>query len=901
MSPDLRAYFNIAVCSNSNSYVGQYPHNLLPDADAPCSHVITRVVSSSSHSYGLEWTYSSIAAREDNVLDVDWNVTFNDRAFAQPAEGENAKKRLSAKETLDRFRDCDLFYYEDDFPGSGRLFGFEIAAIGSNGHQSRRCIFAQEAANKDKLRVLRFNYNVTGLFPATTFTSTVRPFFFTFGGSRFIREQVSYVFGPGSSPVASSTSPFTPDNVPGNLTVRFASTREIRLSWNRPSRDGSNGDIIMYRITLTKLETGAIRHHLAETEETTLDLADLFSVNVRPRSNYSIHVAAKTSVGDFSDESGLIYVETCPENMQREESNNVEDCGARRGFYELTPLHAKSCSLLASGLPQGAFDLRQCLEERLTASLINPSHGFWKESVHSDRILLCPRRAFCNPNRTASVERNVTNDRDHYCSSHHQGMYCSGCAEGYALTDEGCIFCTDDAKRLDVFGMAIALFLLVLIVMVFYVINSAELPVWSNMEKCCNCQGDSCSGGNPSCCAERIKKDGFLTQAGTKCKDCLSNTGRCVIDLPKTVYTSLSNYADLARIPTKLRIFFGFLQVTSAYKRSLHLESVAASEGTTSTTLLAARFGLDRFLGTYRCTFDFTYYHELLLATLVPIALTILSVLLCWLIWLCQANEDGNNTRVKIRGYWFSSFLLMLFLVYPTTSETIVGTFICENFTVINKEFLVADYRLSCNYEDDHERIWAVAYAAVMVVLYPFGVCMLYVLIIHCYYGDIQEHDTNDEELARVKFLIAPYRPKACYFEAYELVRKLIQTSAGFLQNVPAQQTYPIFAGLISQNLTIVFIIVLLYLQPYKNPTDLFFATISLVLLAIAAQFAMLEESGQASSADANLGITFVGSTIVFYLEVGVMLFLILWDSFKYRIVEVSEFFSGLPHSLKGL
>ena len=869
-STKLRNTVGTASCSDENTYGGLYPHLLAADPQAPCSHVLVEMNSTSSRELSISWTYPYYAEElNTSLLQV---VDFQSSAYAD-ATNAAIDEPLTNAQATNAFARCDRLIFREALPVETKVFGYELewlqrSAEDNRSNALRTCLYAGDALRGE---TQSFSHTITSLDPARDYDITVRPFFLFFEKNA----DISYVFGPRSKILSTRTADDIPQSVPTELRVVSATSREIRLTWNKPDEAARHGEIHRYKIRIVDVETGESREQISTVEEATLRLNNLFNRIVEPRRNYSLQVAAKTAAPGFSKSSAVMYVETCSENMLRQGSNSVNDCFAESGYYATDHGEAGSCSVLATGLLKGAFDLEQCLDEGLTAADLFPSAGFWKETLKSETIRLCPRRAFCNGQNEPMLQAtpkagqayffNASRTRDIYCTAHHEGVYCSRCIQDYALTDNGCIYCTpEDKNQYGVFILAILVFFLILLFMYLYVIIQAKVPVLRPLTKCCtgrelrgreNRTGKrqviqlSTLGSSPRSNGlqkPRSQRQGILhrcSNCAVSCTKLVLKPLKCcplasMVDCANTTYMCATQYANEVHIPAKLRIFFGYLQVTAAYKRSFQKESLASSGFAASTTMFAARFGLDRFLGSFRCVFDFNHYHELLLVTLAPMALTILSFLLCKATSVCQDKQ----IREKISGYWVSAFLLMLFLIYPATGETIIATFICESFPDSGERALVADYRLSCSYKDP-DRILAEAWAGAMFILYPVGVLVGYIKVLNHYYDDIQKTEVNDKKLARVKFLIAPYTKECCYFEAYELLRKLVLGSTGFLLNTAPQEKYPTFAALIAQNLTIVSMAVLLYFKPYQHNSDLVFAVISIVLLMAVAQFSILQHS----------------------------------------------------------
>jgi len=287
----------------------------------------------------------------------------------------------------------------------------------------------------------------------------------------------------------------------------------------------------------------------------------------------------------------------------------------------------------------------------------------------------------------------------------------------------------------------------------------------------------------------------------------------------------------------------GFFQVLLSFQRTF--EHFAADE---NDTILPWEFFVnfnprnlaDKFR--MRCAFDYNHYDTLLLYTLTPIIFVIIVLGIYRLFsWLCIKYRN-NILQESITTVFY-----LTFLIYPGVSQTILETYLCESFPTadgedIFKSALRSDYRLSCKYS--RERVTALVYASFMLLFYPIGIVLLYVAFLKRYKILILKQDTpeldqeGEKKLKRVSFLINPYITKRYWFETYELVRKLAQTSlAAFLQDA----SFPRLSPVIAMNISIIAVLLLVFMKPYKTVGDFWFAFASLVLLIPASQLSTLE------------------------------------------------------------
>jgi len=217
-----------------------------------------------------------------------------------------------------------------------------------------------------------------------------------------------------------------------------------------------------------------------------------------------------------------------------------------------------------------------------------------------------------------------------------------------------------------------------------------------------------------------------------------------------------------------------------------------------------------------------------------------------------EAKEKSTQERRAAEAASiFNMFLFFSFLVFPAVSTKVLHTWGCDKFddgfpgndSPNEGEFLRSDFSLRC-YTSNH--YWFLAWAAAMVVVYPFGIPFMYLVLLvgskdeldpgqdsfvskevvkvgsEVLHSQIEGHTimetaindgvgkkvildeigalkesirirninaTVDSKVARLKFLYEAYEPKYFYFEVVESVRRLLLTCVvGFLRPGTAAQ-----------------------------------------------------------------------------------------------------------------
>ena len=584
---------------------------------------------------------------------------------------------------------------------------------------------------------------------------------------------------------------------------------------------------------------------------------------LQPQTEYSIVIRRRYRARhwlreefEFGESSMPLNITTCPENMEGFYQIDNATCYAQAGFYENLAGAAESCKELESRLPLQALK-DACTEPGFRIQNLPVAHGFWRPSLKTDTVLQCPKRHFCHGER-------VENSPNQYCTANHSGVYCSGCVEGFKLGPQGCEECDAASQEDSLHALLIAISLLILVelCLFFYVVAN------SGAFKCCKPKPNLNDTGSPS--ALNGKKTCF-----TRFK-----------------YDALSVLKQV-NFGTKSRILLGYLQVYFSFQRTFNQEIDLSQWEFLAVLDFASSLNVLTILELFysKCAFDFNHYDLLLFYTLMPVAM------LCCLTGLVRIFVMGcvrnPSMQAKVRESLISAILFLLFVIYTPVSETVFATFWCEDFEVtdgrIASSALRADYQLSCLASEDPSRIGYVVYASFMVLIYPIGIVALYSALIYkafgscsprevCHGKGLRQGRSPDVHIRQnirrksIHFLTAPYRQHFLWFETYELLRKLCQTSTlGFLQSIQLGSSYAtrILLPVIALNTGIIFICVLIWLQPYQSFGDFIFAVISLFMLLPAAQIPLFDPFRRNSEAQ-------VGVASLVWVEIGLFLTIIM-------------------------
>ncbi|CAM9120453.1 unnamed protein product, partial [Phaeothamnion confervicola] len=201
------------------------------------------------------------------------------------------------------------------------------------------------------------------------------------------------------------------------------------------------------------------------------------------------------------------------------------------------------------------------------------------------------------------------------------------------------------------------------------------------------------------------------------------------------------------------------------------------------------------------CLVSFDFYEYLLLVTIAPLVIVALlgaSLAAAWR-GIARAAEVGPLQRSSSRGvaespmeplesrweraagkHWLV-FMVFTFLMYSTVSTAVFQTFACDDLRDVGAEqYLRADYSIEC-YTGKHKGF--IIYAAVMALIYPIGIPVLYAWMMwrqrsHIAVDQAVPEATRlaDKSIQTTRFLWLPYKREVFWWEVAECVRRLCLT-----------------------------------------------------------------------------------------------------------------------------
>lgn len=831
--------FKIAQCSAVNEYAGAYPQTLKAIPEAPCSHPTSAMKDVTARTATLEWTY---------VYPIDSLEFFNYSVFPEEAA---------------KLRSCQVFS-SGGFQRNNKIFGFELVLSErlSGRELWNRCFMGYELTTMKNETYPTFSYELVDLKPATEYAVTIRAINIVI----HVLSDARLIFGPRSRELIIPTQNDVPVLSARNLSVLGASSDILNIQWELPEHPLRNGIISYFEVKITNPRTAqvVIRRTSAQSYSFSRSNAEWLQAN----ESYLVAVRARTGHGSMQSAYGpwtdSVNASTCPENMRWEAGLGADECFATVGYFRDDNVAAARCT----DLPDRSYNDSDCLYEGASIDTIGLMPGFWRASPTSKLFLQCPVKEFCMGGRPKFDQGESL---DSYCKNNHTGTYCYGCEEGFFLAESGCIECQSEEGESTLTALIFLVVSMLLLVSIKIFVASSSFSICCGGSRRVNGQGtqhDKASNFDVhcrACCLSLFKRLDFSI-SGPKPK-IIKKVIHCG---PKLVRAALKTTERL-RVSTKFRVLLGFYQVLLSYRMTFHAD---LDDQTLLVSLVDyfSNFGVLSLLhtGTLKCTFaDYSFYYKLMFETMFPLAFAAALFVICLsFMQICRLRAQ------RVMSEFFNCCLVLLFLVYPSVSLTVFETFWCETFQdagkLSAKSALRADYTLQC--ADTAERNGWISYASFMVLVYPVGFVVLCVAVLTRCKDKILDVDVaggEEYEVRKVQFLIKPYKEKAYWFEVYELIRKLVQVSTpGFILHLTGD---PHLLPLISQNLTILAVIMVMYFSPYKHQGDENFAVVSLVLLIPAAQISIID--GYAVNTASVLSWLIVFEMVIFLLFVSIEAF----------------------------
>ena len=355
--------------------------------------------------------------------------------------------------------------------------------------------------------------------------------------------------------------------------------------------------------------------------------------------------------------------------------------------------------------------------------------GFWRTDFDSFELHVCPMGETSCPGTESYLEYDdtYTNDKGSYlCADGYVGVKCDSCEDDYFFSDilSQCTQCSDTARQV-VIGVGLAFG-------VFAAMSGSFLCFSKSLQTII------------------VKLDPHGTQRHL---------------LPK-IWD-----------PAKFRIIWAALQITTSVDWALEMSFPQPFRSLKAVLAMPTQLSIAKVLP-MGCLFDYTYHSQVLLMTLAPL---IFCAVLASIAIADMKMGEGKKVDVCRQG-----ILLVIFLMLPTTSTTIIRTFHCEDLDNGHGRWLFADYSIDC---DSASHKGMEVYAILMLLVYPIATPAICFYLLYKHRDGIhpKSADTEfaadtmrkaDPKLRALRPMFHPYRPSFWFFEPIDLLRRIIMMGA---------------------------------------------------------------------------------------------------------------------------
>ncbi|GBG28795.1 Signal peptide, CUB and EGF-like domain-containing protein 3 [Hondaea fermentalgiana] len=492
----------------------------------------------------------------------------------------------------------------------------------------------------------------------------------------------------------------------------------------------------------------------------------------------------------------------CPSersDTDAEGSTSIDYCLAPVGSFVLDENTTESCAA-TDKLSAGA----NCTAKGLTVETLVINKDFWRIAETSIDIRECPSKEYCAPKSETEDRRRLQElaPGDQYCSEHHTGTLCASCVEGYAKNEAlQCTACNAARVSADKARLALWILLAILITLapaiyVFFASASA-----SAAEK-----------------KKKKKASSYLTTCFLRASRAFT---RAFSSCPGSDF--LKRWWDA--MDYKKFIFLKFAQIVVEVSA---IVGIMGGGGSTADFLLNMNLGQLLKVFPLGCVTTVNLYTTMLVSTIWPFLMAFFITLV---VVIRRASGGDVDAAQKVA---IGAFTEILAFIYPGVSSMILSCFVPDSVyrTVDDANPFRPLFRdPSIDYDSAGSQGWRI-YAGIMVVVYPIGVLLLFIvgfILRHGFDSKRSMHGFSKLLVQGVTHLERPYEDHYGWYACLELIRRLILTS-GFLlvQGISFDDAATFFIAC-----NIFFIVTLTFTLPYKLKDDNILAGLSHLLLCV--------------------------------------------------------------------
>jgi hypothetical protein len=333
--------------------------------------------------------------------------------------------------------------------------------------------------------------------------------------------------------------------------------------------------------------------------------------------------------------------------------------------------------------------------------------------------------------RTNTSFLNCTKSTHNGCIDHHYGPLCDRCDEGYVKNADGaCELCPDDGIDMNKYYYMGGIFVFVVALIVLFRQKIKE-KVASSKE-------------GIGAWFEKIV-EGTMADKGKGMEGLSEEDQEDLMQMRKEDF--LDDFMD--KVSRKFKIFVSFLQVVSSFTANF-----GTIEWPPAVREMNANFqfvNINLFSSTDAlCTTRFTFLDTFVVSTMWPI-------IFCFTIYSAhRVCKHLKKFFLQEEKWVYKICLQVLFLVYPSTSNTILRMFTCIEPGADGNKYLQADTRIRCNavcdsngencYEVEEALFMGTVHASyatlhkmalIMILVYPIGFPLMSYMVLRYNHLDL--------------------------------------------------------------------------------------------------------------------------------------------------------------------
>jgi len=543
----------------------------------------------------------------------------------------------------------------------------------------------------------------------------------------------------------------------------------------------------------------------------------------------------------------------------------------------------------------------KCDDDGAELETLEVKRGWWRATKHALEVYACPLDRSCRGgSSTADSER---------CYDGHVGALCGACDENYDfdVARNRCVGCTSAGEVLVRSGNLCLVGLIAGLVGLALYARYCNRKRW-RWQAAWVWLKESALQGALSASTDLGVAEGIseAIDEGDEVQD--DDRARRKQRFRKSVLT-------------KLKIIVAAMQIASSTDTVLlHVRFPAVFSKFTNVFGIFGFFFFD--VGSFRCLFQWSYFHKLVFVTVAPALVPPLAAGPYWLLQRRRGKLDTEGGRRDVTATLTYATLLFLYVVLPSVSTYLITFFSCQRFDRGNRgDLRVIATELSIRCTSRRYRRWA-CYAVLMIAVWPGGATMGLALLLWKHRAKLNPRVTspmefptaltsrdldgfardrrrysqameqlrkvaarNDDEAVKgLAFLFEEYEPRCYLFPVFELARRLFLSSvlAAFYPGSMQQAVVGLLGAMLSY-------VVYSHYEAFIEDDDDVVATVAqgqLVLIYFAALAVYTSDVGDEKRGFFSSGLFGAVLILVFFASFIVAVYVTLLEVFGYSSLQ---------------